>query len=175
MQEMQLQPIIKNNLVRLQPLKKEHMEALYEVAKDPKIWEQHPCKRYLRSEFDSFFKESLASKAALIIIDLKTDQIIGSSRYKIIDNFPNSVEIGWTFLSRDYWGGAYNTAVKQLMIAHAFKYMQHIILYVDIYNIRSQKAVQKLGGELIDTAKYPELPDRTSDDLVFLIEKRLFH
>ncbi|NNK19585.1 MAG: GNAT family N-acetyltransferase, partial [Maribacter sp.] len=120
---MDLQPILENELVRIRPLRNSDLESLYNVAKDPKIWEQHPCKRYLRAEFEQFFIESIESKGALIIFDKKTDQIIGSSRFKKVEGFSNGVEIGWTFLDRKYWGGKYNKTVKDLMIAHAFNYV----------------------------------------------------
>lgn len=150
------------------------MEEVYLVAKDPKIWEQHPCKRYLRVEFDKYFWESVASRTALTILDSQTEKIIGSSRYKVIPGFPNGVEIGWTFLSRNYWGGTYNTAVKYLMMKHAFKYVDNIILYVDKNNIRSRKAVQKLGGALLDTTEYPELQKTPENNLTFVVKKALY-
>lgn len=108
---MDLQPTLENELVRIRPLESGDLESLYEVAKDSKIWEQHPCKRYLRTEFEKFFTESIESKGALTILDKRTDKIIGSSRFKKIDGFSNGVEIGWTFLSRKYWGGKFNKLV----------------------------------------------------------------
>ena len=67
------------------------------------------------------------SKGAFVIIDKGTQQIIGSSRYKVSPNSPKAIEIGWTFLSRDYWGGNYNKSFKNLMIAHAFKHFDYIL------------------------------------------------
>ena len=168
---MDLQPILDNELVRIRPLKNSDMESLYNVAKDPEIWEQHPCKRYLRSEFEQFFIESIRSKGALIIFDKKTDKIIGSSRFKKVEGFSDSVEIGWTFLDRKYWGGKYNKTVKDLMIAHAFNYIGNILFYVDKDNIRSQRAVEKIGGKKVDASEYEKLPETNSNNLTFVIRK----
>ncbi len=168
---MDLQPILENELVRIRPLRNSDLESLYNVAKDPKIWEQHPCKRYLRAEFEQFFIESIESKGALIIFDKKTDQIIGSSRFKKVEGFSNGVEIGWTFLNRKYWGGKYNKTVKDLMIAHAFNYVGNILFYVDKDNIRSQKAVENIGGKKIVASEYGKLPETTPNNLTFIIRK----
>ena len=125
---MDLQPTLKSELVRIRPLHIKDLEPLYKVAKDPKIWEQHPCKRYLRSEFEKFFTELIESNGALILLDNMTNRIIGSSRFKKVEGFPNGIEIGWTFLDREYWGGKYNKEVKDLMIDHAFNYVDNVIL-----------------------------------------------
>ena len=125
---MNLQPRLENKALLIRPLKESDFESLYDVAKDPKIWEQHPRKRNVRTEFEQFFSESIKSKGALVIIDKKTDTIIGSSRYKIFDEVPNILEIGWTFLDRTYWGGEYNGMVKNLMTQYAFDFVTEIHL-----------------------------------------------
>mgnify|MGYP000194532263 CR=1 FL=1 len=169
---MNLQPILENEWVHIRPLVKEDFDALFAVAKDPKIWEQHPCKRYKKVTFDTFFKESISSKAALTIIDKQTGHLIGSSRYKKFSNFPNVIEIGWTFLSREHWGGLYNSSVKNLMIGHALEYVDTIVLFADKGNIRSQKAIKKLGGVVVDTAEHPELPKGPANAFIFVVKKR---
>ena len=168
---MDLQPTLENELVQIQPLKSSDLEVLYDVAKDPKIWEQHPCKRYLRTEFEKFFIESIESKGALIIFDKATGKVIGSSRFKKVDGFMEGVEIGWSFLDRKYWGGKYNKLVKDLMIEHAFHFVDNIIFYVDKDNVRSQKAVQKIGGRKITALEFEKLPKTSPDNITFIIRK----
>jgi RimJ/RimL family protein N-acetyltransferase len=58
----------------------------------------------------------------------------------------SEIEIGWTFLTRRYWGGRYNWEMKQLMLAHAFKFVETVVFLVGQDNIRSQKAMEKIGG-----------------------------
>lgn len=171
---MNLQPYLENQLVRIRPLQITDREELYQLAKDPKIWEQHPCNRNERAEFNSFFEESITSGGALTIIDSQTDKIIGSSRFKEIPDFPNAIEIGWTYLSRDYWGGTYNTSVKHLMMQHAFQYVGNVVYYVHQDNIRSQKAVQKLGGVQIDAYEQPVLANTAPEVLSFVIHKEAY-
>ncbi|MEN1783827.1 MAG: GNAT family N-acetyltransferase [Bacteroidota bacterium] len=146
-----LQPELANDLVLVRPLERTDFEALYAVAKDPKIWALHQNPdRWKKEVFQTFFEEALAGKAAFAIIDGKTGNIIGSSRYRLSAKAANAIEIGWTFLSRTHWGGTYNKAFKDLMITHAFTHFDHVLFHVNGNNLRSQRAVRKLGGVLLE-------------------------
>lgn len=147
MKPSKLQPTLGNERVLLRPLTEQDFEPLFEAASDPLIWEQHTAERYKREIFSDFFKESMKSGGALVIIDKESEKIIGSSRYKPITKMDTAVEIGWTFLSRKYWGGEYNKVVKTLMIEHAFRFFDDVILYIDEENLRSQKAAEKISAE----------------------------
>ena len=134
-------------LLRLRPLRPEDFPDLYAVASDPLIWEQHPARdRYKEEVFNQFFRETLESGGALIAIDPKDGRVIGSSRFHGYDEEKSEVEIGWTFLARSHWGGVYNGEMKQLMIRHAFRFADHAIFVVGPHNLRSQKAVEKIGA-----------------------------
>jgi len=166
-----LQPVLENKWVKLRPLEIGDLEPLFQAAKDPLIWEQHPCKRHQRMEFESYFEESLQSKGALVVIDQTTQHIIGSSRYKLLPQIPHGLEIGWSFLSRSYWGGATNGAVKSLMLEHAFKYTNQVVFIIDPQNIRSQKAVEKIGGVKVDLSQDPQLQVIAGSNLIFMVSQ----
>ena len=102
--------------------------------------------RYKKEVFEGFFREGLESCGALIAIDCKTDQVIGSSRFNGYDKGKSEIEIGWTFLSRSHWGGTYNREMKQLMLRHAFQFVKSVIFVIGPQNFRSRKAVEKIGG-----------------------------
>ena len=142
-----LQPFLKGQLLELRPLQPDHFHHLYAVACDPLIWEQHPAKdRYKEDIFQAFFREALESGRALIAIDSRNGQVIGSSRFHGYDQHKSEVEIGWTFLARSHWGGSYNGEMKQLMLQHAFQFVASVIFVIGPQNFRSQKAVEKIGG-----------------------------
>jgi RimJ/RimL family protein N-acetyltransferase len=82
----------------------------------------------------------------LIVIDARTQGMIGSSRFHGYDKERDEVEIGWTFLARSYWGGTYNGQVKELMLQHAFRFVNRVVFLVGSQNMRSQRAVEKIGG-----------------------------
>ena len=145
--DMNLQPTLENELVKLVPLKVNDFESLYLVASDPLIWEQHPDRfRYKRDVFEKYFEGALKSGGAFIVLDKKSNEPIGSSRFYEFDEIKKSIAIGYTFLARKYWGTTYNKAMKQLMLDHAFKFVDTVIFHIGAKNYRSQKAIEKLGA-----------------------------
>lgn len=123
---------------------------MFNVASDPQIWEQHPNKdRYKKEVFLNFFRGALESGGAFIVCDSETGKPIGSSRYYGFDREDNSVSVGYTFLAKDHWGTKYNRALKSLMLDHAFKFVSKVYFHIGAENIRSQKAIEKLGAEKI--------------------------
>jgi RimJ/RimL family protein N-acetyltransferase len=142
-----LQPCLKGDLLSLRPLCAEDFPSLYAVASDPLIWEQHPSNdRYKEEVFKIFFREALESGGALIALDSKDGQVIGSSRFHGYDEEKSEIEIGWTFLARSHWGGAYNREMKHLMLRHAFQFVNGVIFRIGTHNFRSQRAVEKIGA-----------------------------
>ena len=142
-----LQPLLRGALVVIRPLAPTDHDALFSVASDPLIWEQHPAKQRATPEgFDEFFQDSLASGGALVVLDASTNTIIGATRFYGYSGSRSEIEIGWTFLARSYWGGRYNYDVKQLLLRHAFRFVRHVIFLVDLGNLRSQRAMEKIGG-----------------------------
>ena len=145
----ELQPTLTGNLITLRPLKGDDFEMLYAVASDPLIWEQHPNHdRWKRDVFEDFFRGAIESGGALVAIDQATGRVIGSSRYLGYDQAASEVEIGFTFLSRSYWGGVYNGEMKRLMLEHAFRFVDSVVFIIGPENHRSQKAVMKIGAVL---------------------------
>ena len=168
-----LQPYLENNLLILRPLLEEDFENLYKVASDPLIWEQHPAKnRCQRNVFEAFFKEAIESKGAFVVIDKKTGGVIGSTRFNPVKETDNAIEIGWTFLARQHWGGYYNRSMKLLMIDYAFNFVENIIFYINENNIRSQKAVEKMGGERIVQLENQPLESRVDSTVIYKINKK---
>jgi RimJ/RimL family protein N-acetyltransferase len=142
-----LQPRLKGELVELRPLRADDFDALYAVARDPLIWEQHPAgNRHEEPVFREFFREALASGGALLATDAASGAVIGSSRYHGYDEARSEVEIGWTFLARTHWGGRYNGEMKRLMLRHAFRFVDRVVFLVGPRNLRSQRAVEKIGA-----------------------------
>jgi RimJ/RimL family protein N-acetyltransferase len=96
---------------------------------------------------------SVSSKAmrALVVIDNNNGQVIGSSRFNAHDEAKSEIEIGWTFLARSHWGGVYNREMKQLMLRHAFRFVESVIFIIGATNFRSQRAMEKIGGVRISS------------------------
>src|SRR5207249_8517760 len=148
-----LQPHLKGELIELRPLASDDWADLFAVASDPLIWEQHPeSDRHEEEVFRAFFKGALESGGAFVVIDRKTQRIIGSTRFHGYEPEKSEIEIGWTFLGRKYWGGRYNREMKELLLAHAFRFVDNVVFFVGETNFRSRKAMEKIGASKVGTA-----------------------
>jgi len=191
-------PHLVGHLVELRPLRPDDWDALFAVASDPLIWAGHPARdRYTEPVFREFFREAIESGGALVAIDRATGQIIGSSRYNWADlkvglyhggsvgpdddgkvdphdDRGEELEIGWSFLARDRWGGVYNREMKRLMLDYAFQFVDRVIFVVGVDNIRSRKAMASIGGVLTDRRVARGVPGVSSESVVFEISKADF-
>jgi len=144
-----LQPRLEGEHLELRPLVPGDFEALHAAASDPAIWELHPePTRHERDVFRRYFDRGIASGGAFAIVDRATGRIIGSSRYSNLR--ADEVEIGWTFLERAYWGGTYNRELKRMMIAHALRFVPRVVFVVGEHNLRSRKALEKIGAHFVE-------------------------
>ena len=167
-----LQPTLKGKLIELRPLTLDDFDALFAAASDPLIWEQHPENdRYKREVFQNYFDGAIESKGAFAIIERKSSRIIGSSRYCNLNIAASEVEIGWTFLERGFWGGAHNRELKSLMLEHAFRFVDRVLFVAGETNIRSQKALLKIGARFLRKEQRPARDGRMTSNLVFVISR----
>lgn len=144
---MNLQSTLHGETITLSPLQGTAFERLYQAASDPLIWKLHPnSDRYLRPAFQTYFQGAIDSGTAFIALNKKTDEVIGCSRYYDISPETKSIKIGYTFLIRKYWGGKTNFKMKKLMIQHAFKEFETVVFEVGETNLRSRKALEKIGA-----------------------------
>lgn len=168
MKSFDLQPSLTGELLELRPMRPEDWKDLFAVASDPLIWEVHPARdRYKEERFREYFHEGLQSGGALVALDRKTGKIIGASRYFWYGPDHDELEIGWTFLARSYWGGIYNGEMKRLMLDYAFEFVDHVVFLVGADNVRSRKAMTKIGGVLTDRRVQRELHDHTFEFVIF--------
>lgn len=171
---------LKNNLISLSPLQGNDFEELYAVASDPLVWEQHPNKlRYQRDVFQNYFEGAIFSKGAFLIRDIKTNEVIGSSRFYDYNEKENSTEtstetsvlIGYTFIGRKFWGKAYNKELKKIMLDYAFQFVDKVYFHIGAFNIRSQKAIEKIGALKIDEFEVEYYGEESKLNFVYLITK----
>lgn len=170
---MELQPKhLRNTLGELHPLRPCDFEELYAVASDPLIWEQHPNPdRYKQEVFKVFFEGALASGGAFLIRDPSSGTAIGCTRF--YDHLPErrEVKIGYTFFDRTCWGRSINPAVKSMMLEHAFLYVDQVIFHVGVNNIRSRKAMEKLGAVKMGEEDIAYHGERENRNVVYRILK----
>ena len=149
---MDRQPVLESENLLLRPLTQQNWDALFEVASDPAVWEQHPMHdRWREDVFRAFFDDALAKGGALAIIDKARGEggtIIGSSRFQeYSEDDGGSVEIGWTFFATRCWGKGINRSVKRMMLAHAFGSVGRVDFRVGETNYRSRIALENIGAQ----------------------------
>lgn len=144
---MDLQPTLSGETLTLIPLLTAHKDDLIRAASDPLIWQLHPePTRYLPEVFSKVFESGLQSGGAFLITDKQSGEVLGTSRFYEYDAQNSSVAIGYTFLVRSRWGGNSNSELKRLMLDHAFAAVDTVWFHVGEHNLRSRRAVEKLGG-----------------------------
>ena len=167
-----IQPILENDNTILYPLQENDFEALYTVASDPKIWEQHPNKdRWKKDVFRMFFDGAIQSNGAFKIIDKSTGKIAGSTRFYDYNEQENSILIGYTFYATKYWGKGINSVVKAMMLDYIFQYVDHVHFHVGVDNIRSQIAIVRLGAKKIAEQKVAYFGEAPRMNYVYSLSK----
>lgn len=176
---MDRQPVLEGERVLLRPLRRSDWAALFAVASDREMWALHPSHdRWQEPVFRAFFKDALDHGGALAVVDLASGGVIGSSRFQghvpADDNGPSQVEIGWTFLSRHYWGLGYNAEIKALMLRHALRFVDRAIFRVGADNVISRKAMLKIGGQLTGESTVEQRVGRPVEHVVYEITRDSF-
>jgi len=143
---------LSGKVIHAKPLQPDDFTALFAAASDPLIWEQHPERtRYQKPVFERFFEEAIRSAGAYVVCESVTGKVIGSSRYYDEQADLSSIKIGYTFLTRQFWGGRYNADLKHVMLSHAFSMFSEVRFEIGETNIRSQRATERIGARYVET------------------------
>ena len=132
----------------LEPLTPNDFDALYAVANDPLLWEQHPeADRWKRSKFQHFFDGGIANDLGCFVIkEKRSRRAAGSSRFYGYDEADRCIRIGYTFIARELWGTPANREIKEAMLMRAFNVVDRVFFDIGPQNYRSIAAVKKLGA-----------------------------
>ena len=132
----------------LEPLTPTDFNALYAVASDPLLWEQHPeADRWKRSKFRHFFQDGLTNDLGCFVIKEKlSGRPAGSIRFYGFNEADRCIGIGSTFIARELWGTAANREIKEAMLMRAFNAVNRVFFDIGPQNFRSIAAVTELGA-----------------------------
>lgn len=165
---------LENELASLKFLTQKDFEKLYAVASNAEIWAQHPdSSRYTLEGFSTYFGKLLLTDCPFLIMDRSSKKIIGATSFYEYDSKQKSVAIGYTFLDTSYWGGMYNSSIKKLLLDYAFQFVDKVVFHVRDKNIRSQRALIKIGAQLENS--YPNTMSTDSMQLEFVIHKSQYY
>jgi RimJ/RimL family protein N-acetyltransferase len=151
---MVVSPVMLEGLcVRLEPLAKAHLAGLAEVGLDEELWRWIPVPVQTVDEMAAYIETALGEQERGIslpfaIVERATGRPIGSTRYGNIDRTHHRVEIGWTWVARDWQRTAANTEAKYLLLKHAFETLgcMRVELKTDSLNQRSRAAILRIGA-----------------------------
>ena len=140
--------------VRLEPLAKEHLAGLAEVGLDEELWRWIPTQVRTTEEMAAYIETALDEQRRGVslpfaILERATGRAIGSTRYGNIDRTHHRVEIGWTWVAREWQRTAMNTEAKYLLLRHAFETLGciRVELKTDSLNERSRAAILRIGAQ----------------------------
>jgi N-acetyltransferase len=138
--------------VRLEPLRPEHEEALWLASRDPRTWRWLPIVQpQTRDEWSALFESALAAAGngtEMPFVTLRSEKVVGSTRFLALRPEHGSVEIGWTWLNPDSWNSGANVEAKFLQMRHAFETWgcRRVELKTDALNERARGALEALGA-----------------------------
>ncbi|HZS88031.1 MAG TPA: GNAT family protein [Chloroflexota bacterium] len=139
--------------VRLEPLQRQHVDALAAISGDEEIWRYISMPLATHSDVATFVERALATaergdEIPFVIIEKVTGTIVGSTRFMDIRREHRAVEIGSTWLGRAWWRTAINSESKYLLLRHLFDDVGclRVSLKTDARNLRSQRAIERLGA-----------------------------
>jgi N-acetyltransferase len=166
------QPTLSGTAILIRPIRPEDYDGMYAVASDPAIWTLHPAQdRWRAPNFRTYFETWLLKGDGLAILEKASGRIIGASCYSLEGRLPGEIEIGSTFLARDHWGGVTNQEVKYLMVRHALDSFERVVFRVAEKNVRSRRALQKIGAKLTDHTEIVEVGGRKLPHVVYEIRR----
>ncbi len=152
--EMVVSPAILEGVhARLEPLAEAHLAELAEVGLDEELWRWIPTPVRTREEMAAYIETALNEEERGVslpfaIVDTAAGRAIGSTRYGNIDRTNHRVEIGWTWIAREWQRTAINTEAKYLLLRHAFESLgcMRVELKTDSLNERSRAAILRIGA-----------------------------
>lgn len=148
-------PTLQNEIVKLEPLSIENYKNLYAISSERDLLQYSPSDIATFQALTIYVQHALEQcekdlAVPFIIYDKRTQRYAGSTRFMNIDWQNKVLHIGATWIGKEFQGTGLNTSMKKLMINYAFQKMEFekVEFRIDQRNIRSRKAVEKLGAQL---------------------------
>jgi RimJ/RimL family protein N-acetyltransferase len=143
--------VLEGSAVRLEPLSQVHAQGLYNRGREQSDWAYMPRSSFVdMADTRQWIDEALATPGhlAFAIIEKHKGRAVGSTRYLNIRPDHLGMEIGWTWLGREWQRTPLNTEAKLLLLQHAFERLGcvRVEFKTDARNERSQRAIERIGA-----------------------------
>lgn len=144
---------LEGQYIRLEPLSMDHQAGLCKIALDEELWRWMPSPIRTPDEMGRYIELALKLRAEGSALPFATvyklaNQVVGSTRYLNIDRANRRLEIGATFIGKNWQRTVVNTEAKYLMLRHAFETLGclRVEFKTDSLNVQSQNALLRLGA-----------------------------
>lgn len=170
--------ILEGDLVRLEPMRADHTEILFEIGSVKDIWKWTTTNIEKFDDMRRYVESALAGKSAgtalpFVTVDRKSEKIVGATRFGNISTENRSAEIGWTWINPAWQRTYINTEAKLLMLSHAFETWKciRVEIITDVFNERSRNAILRLGAKQEGILRNHLIVDsgRIRDSVIFSI------
>jgi RimJ/RimL family protein N-acetyltransferase len=152
---MKIEPVVLEGArVRLEPLALEHHAPLCAVGLDAELWRWTTTHVSTPDEMRRYVETALQEQREgkslpFATIDKLSSRVVGCTRFGNIDIVNRHVEIGWTWIGREFQRTHVNTEAKYLMLSYAFEKLGciRVSLKTDALNEKSRRAILRIGAK----------------------------
>ena len=146
--------VLDGQFVRLDSLKLQHLDELWNVGQDEEIWRWSPSRIKNYADMKKYVEAALNERKQgvslpFVTVEKSSNKIVGSTRFGNIDVNNRRVEIGWTWIGKDWQRTFVNTEAKLLMLRHAFEVWKciRVEFKTDFLNEKSRNAILRIGAK----------------------------
>ncbi|MFJ9861181.1 GNAT family N-acetyltransferase [Streptomyces albogriseolus] len=144
---------LEDERVLLRPLAEHDREALHAVALDPDIWRYFVSRVDTDEDYHAFFDAALADQRAgrrvvFLVVDRTTGRAAGSMSFGNLAEADRRLEIGWSWLGRDFRGKGVNRRAKFLLLRHAVEVLgaERVEFKTDVLNEQARRGLRNIGA-----------------------------
>ena len=141
--------ILENDRVLLRPIKESDFSSLMPLAEDSSLWTYFSYDLSIPAEFEEWVKPALlGQRLQFVVLDKMINKVVGSTAFGNYSERDERIEIGWTWLGREFQGSGINQAMKLLMLKYCFETLKlkRVEIKTDVLNIPARKALLKFGA-----------------------------
>ncbi|KAB2339678.1 GNAT family N-acetyltransferase [Actinomadura rudentiformis] len=166
---------LENEHVLLRPIEPTDRAEIHKIAMDPHIWRYFVSRVETDADFEAFFDATLADHAAgrrvvFVVTEKRSGRVAGSMSFGNLAEADRRIEIGWSWLGRDFRGQGINRWAKYLLMEHAFETLgaERVEFKTDVLNEQARRGLRNIGATEEGTLRsFNPMPGGRRRDAVF--------